>query len=307
MSRRAWVLFALLSVVWGVPYLMIKVAVAEVSVPFLVFARSAVGAAVLFPIAVRAGGFASLRSHWIPIATFALVEMIVPWGLLAHAEVRLNSSTAGLLIAATPIITVMLGKRFSDTESLGRLRRTGLALGFAGVGVLAAPELGGDLRSIAEIVIAAACYAGGSIVAARWLKNVPAIPMTVACLAITSGVYLLPAFMTWPYSVPSIPVIAAIVGLGVVCTALAFASFFLLIREVGAERAVVITYVAPAVAVAAGVTMLSEPLDARIALSFVLILCGSYLATGRSTPAPQVQGRAKKRDDGKCITRASAN
>ncbi len=153
--------------------------------------------------------------------------------------------------------------------------------------MLALPELDGDVSSIAEIVIAAACYAGGAIVAGRWLKNVPATPMTVACLTIASAVYLLPAFATRPHLVPSTPVIAAIVGLGVMCTALAFASFFLLIREVGAERAVVITYVAPAVAVAAGVTMLSEPLDARIAASFVLILCGSYMATG-STPAPQV-------------------
>lgn len=288
MSRRAWALFALLSVVWGVPYLMIKVAVTEVSVPFLVFARSAVGAAILFPVALRDRGFAPLSGHLIPVAGFALVEMIVPWGLLAHGEVRLNSSTAGLLIAATPIVTVMLGKLFSGAEPLGRVRRTGLTLGFAGVGVLAAPELGGDVLSIAEIVIAAACYAGGSIVAARWLMNVPAIPMTVTCLAIASAVYLVPAFTTRPDSVPSRPVIAAIVGLGVVSTALAFASFFLLIREVGAERAVVITYVAPAVAVAAGVTLLSEPLDARIAVSFVLILCGSYMATGRSTPAPQV-------------------
>ncbi len=288
MSRRVWALFAVLSVVWGVPYLMIKMAVAEVSVPFLVFARAAVGAAVLLPIALRDRGFAPLRGHWIPVASFALVEMIAPWGLLAHGEVRLHSSTSGLLIAATPIVTVMLGKLFSGAEPRGRLRSTGLVLGFVGVGVLAAPELDGDAFSIAEIVIAAACYAGGSIVAARWLKNVPATPMTVACLAIASAVYLLPAFTTRPHSVPSIPVIAAIVGLGVICTALAFASFFLLIREVGAERAVVITYVAPAVAVAAGVTMLSEPLDARVAVLFVLILCGSYMATGRSMPAPPV-------------------
>lgn len=307
MSRRAWVLFALLSVVWGLPYLMIKVAVVEVSVPFLVFARSAVGAAVMFPIALRDRGFAPLKGHWIPVATFALVEMIVPWGLLAHGEVRLNSSTAGLLIAATPIITVMLGKLFGGTEPLGRLRWTGLAFGFAGVGVLAAPEVGGDLRSIVEIVIAAACYAGGSIIAVRWLKSVPATPMTVACLAIASAAYLLPAFMTRPHSVPSMPVIAAIVGLGVVCTALAFASFFLLIREVGAERAVVITYVAPAVAVAAGVSMLSEPLDARIASSFVLILCGAYMATAAGSASSLVDSPAKKEDGRRCITRASVN
>ena len=172
MSHRAWMLFALLGFMWGVPYLMIKVAVAEVSVPFLVFARAVVGAAVLFPIGLRRSGFARLRAHWIPLAIFALVEMIVPWGLLARGEIRSNSSTAGLLIAATPIITVTLGKLFGDPEPIGSLRLTGLALGFAGVGVLAAPELGGDLRSIAEILIAAACYAGGSIVAARWLNNV---------------------------------------------------------------------------------------------------------------------------------------
>ncbi|HWR16828.1 MAG TPA: DMT family transporter [Terriglobales bacterium] len=285
MSRRAWALFVLLSLVWGVPYWLIKVAVAEISVPFLVFARSAVGAAVLFPIALRDSGFTALRGHWIPVVSFALVEMIIPWGLLSHGEVRLNSSTAGLLIAVTPILTVILGKVFGSTEILGPLRRTGLALGFAGVSVLAAPELGGDLGSIAEIVLAAACYAGGSIIAVRWLKNVPVIPMTVACLAIASTCYLLPAFMTWPHSVPSTSVIAAIFGLGIVCTAVAFASFFLLIREAGAERAVLITYVAPAVAVAAGVAMLSEPFNARIALSFVLILCGSRMATGRSAPA----------------------
>jgi drug/metabolite transporter (DMT)-like permease len=86
MSRRAWALFAVLSVVWGVPYLMIKVAVAEASVPFLVFARAAVGAAVLFPIAIRDRGFARLRGRWFPVATFALVETIVPWGLLAHGR-----------------------------------------------------------------------------------------------------------------------------------------------------------------------------------------------------------------------------
>lgn len=287
MSGRAWMLFALLGVVWGVPYLMIKVAVTEVSVPFLVFARAAVGAVVLLPFALRGSGFAHLRRHWAPLATFALMEMIVPWGLLAHAEIRLNSSTAGLLIAATPIIAVMLGKLFGGPEPLGTSRLSGLALGVAGVGLLTAPELGGDLRSIAEVLIAAACYAGGSLVAARWLTSVPAIPMTVACLAIASVVYLIPAVVSWPNSVPSMPVVGSIVGLGVVCTAVAFASFLLLIREVGAERAVVITYVAPAVAVVAGVTLLYESLGGRITSAFVLILSGSYMATGASTIAPR--------------------
>jgi hypothetical protein len=80
MSRRVWALFALLSVAWGVPCLMIKVPVAEVSVPFLVCAQAAVGAAVLLPIALRDRGFAPLRGHWIPVAGFALVENDRPVG-----------------------------------------------------------------------------------------------------------------------------------------------------------------------------------------------------------------------------------
>jgi drug/metabolite transporter (DMT)-like permease len=259
--------------------------VAEVSVPFLVFTRAAVGSIVLLPFALRDSGFRPLRGRWIAVATFGLVEMIIPWGLLAHGEIRLSSSMAGLLVATTPTITVLLGKLLSGTEPLGRARGTGLALGFTGVGVLAAPELRGDVQSIVEIVMAAACYAGGSLIAARWLKHVPAAPTTVTCLAIAAGAYLLPAFMSRPQSMPSMPVMAAMIGLGVICTAIAFASFFLLVREAGAERAVVVTYAAPAVAVLAGVTMLSEQLDARIVLSYVLVVCGSYLATGGSTPA----------------------
>jgi drug/metabolite transporter (DMT)-like permease len=119
-------------------------------------------------------------------------------------------------------------------------------------------------------------------------------------------VYLLPAFMTRPDSPPSMPVIVAIVGLGVVGTALAFASFFLLIRDIGAERTAVIAYVAPAVAVAAGVSMLSEPPDARIVSSFVLILCGSYMATATGSASSPLTA-AHKEDGDKCITRASVN
>ncbi|MEQ1783572.1 MAG: DMT family transporter, partial [Hyphomonadaceae bacterium] len=253
MSRRALALFVLLSVLWGVPYLLIKVAVVEVSVPFLVFARSTLGALVLLPIAMKHGGFASVMRHWRPVLGFAVVEMIIPWGLIVHGELRLNSSTAGLLVAATPIIAVFLGRFGRDPERVGVGRLAGLLLGLGGVATLAAPHLGGDLISVLEVLLAAACYAVGSMIAARWLGDVPAIPMTAACLAVASLAYVVPAFAEWPTAWPSVQTSAAIVVLGVACTAVAFASFFLLIREVGSERAVVITYVAPAVAVASGV------------------------------------------------------
>lgn len=286
MSRRALALFVLLSVLWGVPYLLIKVAVAEVPVPLLVFARSALGALVLLPIAMRQGGFATVLRHWRGVLGFAVVEMIIPWGLIVHGELHLNSSTAGLLVAATPIITVFLGRFGRDPEPVSVARLCGLLLGLGGVATLAAPHLGGDLISVIEVLLAAACYAVGSMIAARWLGDVPAVPMTAACLALAALAYAVPAVVEWPAAWPSAHASAAILALGVACTAAAFASFFVLIREVGSERAVVITYVAPAVAVASGVALLDEPLESRLLVAFALILGGSWLATSRSTPRP---------------------
>lgn len=288
MTRRALLLFALLSLLWGVPYLLIKVAVAEVSVPFLVFARAGVGALALLPFMLMKPDFAGLRRHWLAAAGFCLTEMLLPWGLIAHGEKSIDSSTAGLLVALTPVVTVALAKLTGGSdERLGPRRWTGLALGFAGVFVLALPTLGGGLFAVGEILLAAFCYAAGSIIASRWLKDVPAAQLTGVCLIGAALVYAGPAAQAWPAAMPSPTALWAIVSLGIFCTALAFATFFMLVREAGPERAVLITYVAPAVAVAAGVIVLSEPLDARLVAAFALILGGSYLGASRAADKPQ--------------------
>ena len=285
MSRRGWVLFALMGVLWGVPYLMIKVAVEGVSVPVLVFVRTAVGAAVLLPLAVRQWGRGAarptwLRERWRPLAAFAMIEIIVPWGLLSDAEQHITSSMTGLLIAASPIIAVLAARLTGDAERLGRARWAGLGVGLAGVAVLAAPALsGGSPWAIIEVLVVAACYATAPLIAARRLADVPALPMTAVCLTGAALVYAPPAIMTWPDAVPDGQVLAALAGLAVFCTALALLVFFALIREVGPSRALVFTYVNPAVAVAAGVVVLGEPLGASILVSFALILGGSVLAT----------------------------
>jgi drug/metabolite transporter (DMT)-like permease len=282
MTRRSLLLFVMLSVLWGIPYLMIKVAVAEVSVPFLVFARSVIGAAALVPFAIAQRGLGAVGKHWLAVLAFSLVEMVVPWGLIAHGETSVGSSTAGLLIALTPMVTVVLAAGIGPREAIGLRRWLGLLLGFAGVCFLAAPGAGGSLLGVCEILAASVCYAVGSLIASRWLKDIPPAALSAVCLVIAALAYGGPAALTWPASVPSRSALGAILTLGVFCTALAFAAFFLLIREVGPERAVVITYVAPAVAVAAGFLVLSEPLDARMLAAFAMILCGSYLATMRT-------------------------
>ena len=186
MTKRGMVLFGLMSVVWGIPYLMIKVAVDGVSVPVLVFARTAIGAAILLPLALRRQYVPVLRKHWRPLVAFAAIEIIVPWFLLSDAEHHISSSMTGLLIAASPIVAVVLS-RLTSAERPSAVRWAGLAAGFAGVAVLAAPELrGGNPGAIAEVLLTAVCYAVAPLIAARRLADVPALPMTAVCLGLAA-------------------------------------------------------------------------------------------------------------------------
>lgn len=286
MTARGWFLFSLMGVIWGIPYLMIKVAVDEVSPSVVVFTRCAVGAALLLPFAIRQGGLAgTVRAHWRPMLAFAVIEIMVPWWTLTDAERHLSSSTAGLLIAGVPIVGVAAARFLGDTERLGARRVTGLALGLAGVAVLTAPHLtGGDARSLVEVLLTVVGYATAPLIVARRLKDVPSLHLTAACLALAALVYAPAAAFTRPEAIPSGQVLASLAGLGVICTAVAFVAFLELIKEAGPTRATVITYVNPAVAVAAGALFLDERLTPGILAAFALILAGSVLATATAGP-----------------------
>jgi drug/metabolite transporter (DMT)-like permease len=153
--------------------------------------------------------------------------------------------------------------------------------------VLAGPELtGGSAWSVAEVLLVSTCYAIAPLIAARYLSDVPALPLAAACLGVAAVVYALPAAATWPTEMPSTRVLLAIATLALICTALAFLVFFALIREVGPARALVFTYVNPAVALAAGVLILNEPITVWHLAGLALILTGSVLATRRSDAEP---------------------
>jgi len=286
-SRRGWVLFGLMSVIWGVPYLLIKVADGGVSVPVLVFARVAIGSAVLLPLAIRRRQIRVLAGRWRWLTVFAVVEIMLPWALLSDAERHLSSSLTGLLIAAVPIIGLVLARLTGGPERLTAARWAGLLAGLGGVALLAGPHLeGGGAWPVAEVMLVAVCYATGPLIANRKLGDLPGLGMTAVCLAATALVYAPAAALTWPSQMPSAAVLGSLAGLGVLCTALAFVLFFQLIAEVGPARATVITYVNPAVAVALGVGVLGEPLTPAIVAAFVLILSGSVLATRSGVPRP---------------------
>ena len=293
MSRRGWLMFAAMSVIWGIPYLLIKVAVGGVPVPVLVLARVAVGAALLLPVAIRRRQLAALLPHWRWLALFALIEIIVPWLLLSEAETRLSSSLSGLLVASVPILVAVLGRLTGGTDRLTPIRWAGLLVGLAGVGLLVGPGTpGGDAGSVGEVLLVALCYATGPLIASRKLAGLPPLAMTAACLAFASVVYSPLAALTWPAALPSAKVLAAIAGLAVICTAVAFVIFFALITAAGPARASVITYINPAIAVAGGVWLLGERLTPVMVGAFAAILGGSVLATrsgrrGGEPPGPQ--------------------
>jgi drug/metabolite transporter (DMT)-like permease len=284
-SRRGWWLFAAMSVIWGIPYLLIKVADGGVAPPVLVLARVTIGAALLLPIAIRRRELAVLRPYWRWLLLFAVVEIVAPWLLLSEAETRLSSSLSGLLIASVPILVAVFSRLTGGQDRLTAIRWAGLLIGLAGVALLVVGGgTHGDAGSVGEVLLVAVCYATGPLIVARKLSELPSLGMTAACLAFAAIIYAPLAAATWPAAMPSAHVLAALASLGVICTAIAFLGFFALIAEAGPARASVITYVNPAVAVALGVGVLGEHLTAAMAVAFVLILGGSVLATRTSRP-----------------------
>jgi drug/metabolite transporter (DMT)-like permease len=287
-TRRGWLLFSALGVIWGIPYLLIKVAVRDLSPATLVFFRTAIGAALLLPVVIRRGNARSLLAHWRPIALFTVVELAIPWLLLSDAERRVTSSLAGLFMASVPLVGAVLARLTGGHEPLGARRVVGLFVGLAGVLALLGLDLGsGGARAIVELAIVAVGYAIGPMIVARRLADLPTLDVVASALTLCAVGYAPFGLAALPPALPGWATVGSVAVLGVACTALAFLLFFELIAEVGPVRATVITYVNPAVAVAAGVAILGEPFTAGTAVGFVLILAGSWLATGHAAPAEQ--------------------
>jgi drug/metabolite transporter (DMT)-like permease len=273
-------------VIWGIPYLLIKVAVREFSPASLVLVRTALGALVLLPFAVRGDHLRPLVAQWRPLLAYTIIEIAIPWLLLNHAELKLSSSLTGLLIASVPLVGALIARFSGDHEQMDTRRVVGLLVGIAGVGALVGLDFNEiDLLSVGFVLIASVCYAIGPRILSRQLSSAPPLGVVAASLTITALIYVPFGVPQLPDQWPSTEVMASVVTLALVCTALAFVVFLALIAEVGPVRATVITYVNPAVAVLLGVTLLDEPFTLGTGVGFVLILIGSYFATRRTAQA----------------------
>jgi len=287
MSRRGWLLFGAMSVIWGTPYLLIRVAVRELSPATLVCARTLPAALLLLPVAWSRGQLRPLLARWPWVVTYSAVEVALPWLFLSRAEQRLTSSTAGLLIATVPLLSVVLYRLVSPTtERITERRLLGLVVGFAGVGALVGVDLhAADVAALAEMAVPAVGYSFGPLIISRRLSDLPSLGVVSTSVALTALAYAPVAVVHRPSHL-SLEVLGAVAGLALGCTALAFVLFFALIAEVGPARSTVITYVNPAVAVALGIGLLGEPVTTGVAVGFPLIVLGSILATtARRQPA----------------------
>lgn len=283
MSRRGWALFIAMCLIWGIPYLLIKVAVHDISPVTLVFFRTLIGALILVPIALARGSFGPALHHWKWIVAYTAVEVALPWFLVSDAEVRLSSSLTGLLIAAVPFVGVVLGRLTGSDDRFDARRLFGLVVGFIGVAVLVGLNVSArDLWAVGEIGLVAIGYALGPLIISRKLADAPPIGVVALSLVLPAIVYAPLGLSHLPSAIPPPQVLVSIGLLGVVCTALAFLLFFALIAEVGPVRATVITYVNPAVALALGVALLGEPFTIGAVVGFALILLGLFLATRRA-------------------------
>lgn len=283
MTRRALALFVLMSLVWGIPYLLIKIAVRDLTPAVVVDGRTLIGAALLLPLAWRQGRIRPLLTVWKPLAVYCVCELAIPWYLLSNAERRIPSSLSGLLVATVPLISAFVVFVSGHGNVLGRRGLFGVLLGLSGVAVLLGLDVhGAQLGSVLQVLVVALGYALGPLIAARYLSEQSSLALAAVSLAVVAIGYLPVAVVQAPGRFPPASIAASVVGLGVVCTALAFVAFFELIKETHPTHATLITYFNPVVAVVLGVVVLGESFKGSTALGFLLILAGSWFATGRS-------------------------
>ncbi len=283
MSLRAWVAFVALSLLWGLPYLFIKLALEGFSPAWIAWGRVAMAAAILAPIAWSRGVLREALAHKRAIVAFALIELTVPFYVIAVGERWISSSLAGILIATVPLMVLVLSPLFGVRERLGPRRLVGLAVGFAGVvALLGIDTVHGPLQwlGVACVLVGAAGYAAGPLVIQRHLAGVDELGAVAASLAVATVVLLPAAIPTVPDEMPSVTALTALVVLGVVCTAIALLVYFWLIGEAGAARASVLTYINPAVASLLGVLVLGEHFGVGAITGLALILLGSWMGTG---------------------------
>jgi drug/metabolite transporter (DMT)-like permease len=285
MSRKGLILFLMAGLAWGVPYLFIKFAGHEFSNASIIFVRVLVGALVLLPLAAMRKSLMIAVREWRWVLVFALLEMVGPWWLITEAERHVASGLAGLLIATVPFFSLPIAYFLGDKSVTHPKTLFGIGIGFAGLILLVGIDsFAGHIEPlyVGFIVLSAIGYAVAPAIAAQKIRHVPSEGMIGLSMAMVAVIYALPAAFTLPGDIAKGPTFggwASLVGLGVICSAIAFVVFFALVKEIGSARATLITYPNTAVAILLGVLVASEDFTLGMAIGLPMVAVGSYFAS----------------------------
>jgi drug/metabolite transporter (DMT)-like permease len=285
MSRGSWTKLAALAALWGASYMLIKVSLNGGVGPFaIVFARTALAALVLIPVAKQLGALEGLRGRFGWIALLALVQVAAPFVLITAGEREIPSSLAGMLIATAPIFTFLMAFTLEGAERAGATSLAGVVIGIVGVTVVLGVETGGAVVGGLMVVLAAVGYAVGAWYLKRGFSDLQPMGVLAANMTATALMTLPFAAFDLPTEAPPLDAIAAILSLGVLGTGVAFMLFYSLITREGPARASLVGYLATGFAVFYGVLVLDESFTLTTAAGLVLILAGSWLAAGGRLP-----------------------
>jgi len=282
MTRKSWILFGLVGFLWGIPYLLMKVAVADIPPPLIVAGRTLIGAAILIPIAIKKNTFKDAINGIKFVIPYAVLEMVGPWILITSAEKEISSGLAGLLVATVPFFASIFSSLRGDHSVWQPKRIFGLVVGFVGIIALVGIESitgTSNPKAIAMVILASIMYAYAVLMVTTNLPGVDGIAINGVAMGLTCLFYTPIAIATWPSNPVSTEAIAALVALGVFSTAIAFMLFFIVIVEIGVARGSLTTYVNTAVAVVLGILILNEPITLGIIVGLPMVLLGSYLAS----------------------------
>lgn len=290
MSRRNWFLFIFIGFLWGIPYLLIKVAVDELSPSVIVFSRVAIGSAILIPMAMKRGSLMPAIKAWKYVIPYAIGEMVGPWFLITAAEEKMTSGLAGLLVATVPIWATLIASFHGDKSVWQSKRLIGILIGFVGIVLVVGIESFSGRQSIVAIfmiLIAAIGYAWAVTMVTAKIPHIEPISINAVAMVFTMFVYLPFLILHAPEKTPSIEAIGSVVVLGLFPTALAFILFFQLIKDIGTARGSLVTYLNTTFAVLLGVIILGEKFTLGIAIGLPLVLIGSYFASRKTTTSVQ--------------------
>jgi drug/metabolite transporter (DMT)-like permease len=273
----------LLASIWGASYMLIKIGLRDLSPEMVAFARIALAAAVLMPIAAAQGALRGLRGRLGVIVLVGAIQVAGPFWLIPAGEQEISSALAGILVATTPIFTALLAIRVDHEERSEGLRLAGVGVGVVGVVVLFGLDLAGSSAAVLgglAVVLAGLGYSIGGFIVKHRLSDTRPLGVVATVMTASAALLFIPAALTAPSSAPGLGPLAAVAALGVLGTGAAFVIFYLLIGTVGPARTMIVSYLAPGFAVVYGGLLLGEAITVGTMLGLALIVGGSWLAAG---------------------------